>query len=749
VANEDRKLGIDVLGALPWGEHLCYFYKTKQDLVDVLVPYFKAGLENNESCIWITPEAISNKEAKEAMEKAIPDFSQHLANGQIEVIPYTDWYLKGDIFNAKKVLNAWLDKLERAIASGYDGLRVSGDTAWVKRKDWDKFCAYEKEVNNAISKYRMLALCTYLLYKYGTSQALKVMSNHRYSLMKYKDQLTLIGSSEFQQAEAPLHLQSRIEANMSAGYSFVTAGDAVIRYANPKFEAMFGYEPGEMIGKHVSILNAPSEKSPEETAETIQGLLDKNGEWKGEIKNIRKDGTPFWCYANIFAFDHPDYGRVNVAIHTDITERKKAAEKEQAIINVAIDGFWVSDTNGKFLEVNDSYCQMIGYTREELLKMSISDVEALERPEDTAARIKNTMLRGSDRLKTQHRCKDGRIIDLEISVAYYKEGKGQFFVFIHDITALKHAEERREILLRNKPERHLAQLQQRFIRSSFEELEDKDIIELLLSLALPVQKAKQLAKVCMEQFKNLSDFLAASPEELQRIGITPTCMLCIKLLHELPTKVLKQRIVARSIYKSSKEVFDYLYYSMRDLKKEVFKVIYLNNRSQIIDTADLFEGTADNILIRAREIIESTLTRGTTGLIFVHNHPTGDPTPSRSDKQITRDLVFVGNILQIKVLDHIIIGADSYFSFTDDGLTQKYQDSFLNLKIKGVLSSRPLYQIYRRLPKGFHHQHLNKLFNKYQLPFRGLFLLVADVIVLSLLVYLDGAASSALSQLVC
>jgi len=697
VANEDRKLGIDVLGALPWGEHICYFYKTKQDLVDVLVPYFKAGLENNESCIWITSETISKKVAEEAMGKAIPDFPKYLASGQIEIIPHTDWYLKGDIFNAKRVLNAWLDKLERAIASGYDGLRVSGDTAWVKRKDWDKFCTYEKEVNNAISKYRMLALCTYLLYKYGTSQALKVMSNHRYSLMKYKDQLTLIGSSEYQRTEAPLLFQSRIEANMSEGYSFITADDSVIRYTNPQFEAMFGYETGEMLGKHVSIINAPTEKSPEETANTILGLLNKNGEWKGEVKNIKKDGTPFWCYANAFVADHPEYGRVYVSMHTDITELKKAEEKEQAIIDSAIDGFWTSDENGKFLEINDSYCQMIGYTREQLLKMSVSDVEVLERPEDTATHIKNIILRGSDRFKTQHRCKDGKIIDLEINVVYYKEGKGQFFVFIHDLTALKHAMESQTVLSRVKSERHLTALQERFVREGFKELEDREIIELLLSLVLPVQKAKQLAKACMEQFKNLRDFLAASPEELQQTGITPACMFCIKLLHELPVKVLKQRIVARSIYKSSLEVFDYLYYSMRDLKKEVFKVIYLNNRSQIIDTVDLFEGTVDNIPIHPREIIESALTQGAKALIFVHNHPTGDPSPSYSDKQLTRDLVFVGNILQIKVLDHIIIGGDSYFSFADEGFIQKYDDNFFNLKIQGTR--------FESLPNVHHHRH--------------------------------------------
>jgi DNA repair protein RadC len=474
VVTENRKSGIDVLGALPWGKHLCYFYNTKQDLIDTLVPYFKAGLENNEFCIWITADPLSEKEAEEAMGKEIPDFSQYLASEQMEIIPHTDWYLKGNIFNGKRVLNAWIDKLERAMSSGYDGLRVSGDTAWIERRYWTKFIAYEEELNHTIGKYSILVVCTYPLRNHGTSQATNVMSNHQYNLIKHNDKLVLIGGSERELAEVSQTVLSRV-----------------------------------------------------------------------------------------------------------------------------------------------------------------------------------------------------------------KSGK------------------------------HLTELQERFVREGFKGLEDQVIIELFFSMILPAQKAKQLAKACMEQFKNLNDFLSAPPKELQRIGITPACMLCIKLLRELPTKVLKQRIVARSIYKSSKEVFDYLYYSMRDLKEEVFKVIYLDNRSQIIDTADLFEGTADNIHIHPREIVESTLTQGATGLIFVHNHPTGDPTPSRSDKQLTRDLVFVGNILQIKVLDHIIIGQDRYFSFTDEGLLQKYQDNFLNLNIRGVLASRPIYQIYRRLPKGLQHQHLSKLFTEH------------------------------------
>jgi DNA repair protein RadC len=155
-------------------------------------------------------------------------------------------------------------------------------------------------------------------------------------------------------------------------------------------------------------------------------------------------------------------------------------------------------------------------------------------------------------------------------------------------------------------------------------------------------------------------------------------------LHELPTEILRQRIIEQPVYTSSKEIFDYLYYSMRDLNKEVFKVIYLNCRNQITDTADLFEGTLESIPIRPREIIEGAINHNAAHLIFVHNHPSGDPAPSKRDEQLTRDLVFVGNILQIKVLDHIIIGGNRYFSFADEKLIEEYENNFLNLRIKAL-----------------------------------------------------------------
>jgi DNA repair protein RadC len=240
---------------------------------------------------------------------------------------------------------------------------------------------------------------------------------------------------------------------------------------------------------------------------------------------------------------------------------------------------------------------------------------------------------------------------------------------------------------------NMTSLQERFIRSGFGSLTDQEAIELLLSLVLPSHESKKKARGCIESFNNLRGFLSASRQELEQVGITPTCMLYIKLLHELPAEVLRQNIVEQPSYKSSKEVFDYLNYSMRDLKNEVFKAIYLNNRNQIIDIAKLFEGTLDSIPIRPRDIVESAINHRATAIIFVHNHPAGDPTPSKQDKQLTRDLVFVGSILQIKVLDHIIIGNSHYFSFADQGLIEKYEDSFLSLKIRGLFEKQMDYSL--------------------------------------------------------
>jgi DNA repair protein RadC len=232
-----------------------------------------------------------------------------------------------------------------------------------------------------------------------------------------------------------------------------------------------------------------------------------------------------------------------------------------------------------------------------------------------------------------------------------------------------------------KGEGHRKRLREKLLKSGIAGFHDYEIVELLLTLGTPRKDCKQQAKAAIKKFKTLRGVLEAPLEELQEInGIGPHNAFGIKLVQEVAREFLKEKILEKPISKSSKEVFDYLYHSMRDLKKEIFKVLFLDGKNHIVDIEDLFEGTLNFSSVYPREIIKSAIKHNATALIFVHNHPSGSPEPSPSDKEITNDLIEASNTMQIKVLDHIIIGNNEYFSFADEGLIQKYNMSLLNIK---------------------------------------------------------------------
>jgi len=231
------------------------------------------------------------------------------------------------------------------------------------------------------------------------------------------------------------------------------------------------------------------------------------------------------------------------------------------------------------------------------------------------------------------------------------------------------------------PEGHRKRLRERFNQSGLGAFLDYEIVELLLTLGTARKDCKPQAKEAIKRFKTLRGVLEAPAEELQKIkGITAHNIFVIKLMQEISREFLKEQVVDKPYCRSSREVFDYLYHSMRDLKKEVFKVMFLDSQNRVVQIEDLFEGTLNASAIYPREIIQGAVRHHAAALIFVHNHPAGNPQPSDNDKQITQDLVFAANIMQIKVLDHIVIGDNRYFSFADAGLVEEYNADFLSLK---------------------------------------------------------------------
>lgn len=226
---------------------------------------------------------------------------------------------------------------------------------------------------------------------------------------------------------------------------------------------------------------------------------------------------------------------------------------------------------------------------------------------------------------------------------------------------------------------HRKRLRNRFLQGGLDGFLDYEIVELLLTLGTPRKDCKQIAKEAIKRFKSLRGVLVAPREELLEInGLGSHNIFGIRFVQELARKFLKEKTLRKPICKSSKEIFDYLYHSMRDLDYELFKVIMLSGENEIIDIIDIFRGSLTSSAIYSREIIKQALKYPATAMVFVHNHPSGQPRPSKEDKEITRELVFAANTMEIRVFDHIIIGDNCYYSFADHNLIKQYNQDYKN-----------------------------------------------------------------------
>ena len=381
MGEETRPSGINIVGDIPWGTHFCQCYQTKEDLLDILVPYFKAGLENNEFCMWITTEPLKEQEAQEALRRAAPDFDRYLKRGQIEILPHDKWSLKDGVPNSDRVFNGWVEKLNLALSRGFAGLRVTENTAWLEKSDWKSFTDYEAAINGVIGKYRMIAICSYCLEKCDASKLIDVATNHQFCVIR------------------------------------------------------------------------------------------REGEWKIIESGKRRQMED---------------------------ELQRLGEQYQIMLRTIMDGFWIVDAQGRFLEANDAYCRLTGYSRQELLSMSIPDVEASERPEETARHIEKVVQTGADHFETHHRCKDGRIVDLEVSVNYSSSEGGRMYVFFQNVTERKQAEE----ALRKAHDELEIRVQER----------TKDLREAnkaLLSEITDRKRAEEAVKAERQRFTNVLETLPA------------------------------------------------------------------------------------------------------------------------------------------------------------------------------------------------------------------------------------------------
>jgi len=179
-----RRTGLDVLGDRPWGSHFCLFFDTKSDLLDILVPYFKTGLGQNEFCFWVLADPLSEDDAREALNQALPASKRHLIDRQMEFIPCEACYLHDGKFDLDRVSSEWGARLSGALSAGYDGIRVTGSTGWLHTREWADFWKYEAALNESIVDQRMTVLCTYPLVGSDGCDILDVTHTHQSAIAK-------------------------------------------------------------------------------------------------------------------------------------------------------------------------------------------------------------------------------------------------------------------------------------------------------------------------------------------------------------------------------------------------------------------------------------------------------------------------------------------------------------------------------------------------------------------------------------
>jgi DNA repair protein RadC len=216
---------------------------------------------------------------------------------------------------------------------------------------------------------------------------------------------------------------------------------------------------------------------------------------------------------------------------------------------------------------------------------------------------------------------------------------------------------------------HRGRLRRRLIEGGTDALLDHELVEYLLALAIPRRDTKPLAKKLLHEFGGFAGLLSADAESIARIGgISEGAIGALKIAQASALRLLKTQLIDRPVLGSWQALLDYLHADMAHSPIEKVRILYLNSRNMLIRDEPVSEGSVDEAAVYVREVLRRALDHHATGLIIVHNHPSGDPSPSKQDISMTRELIEAARHLRICIHDHVIIGARGHSSMRAMGL---------------------------------------------------------------------------------
>jgi PAS domain S-box-containing protein len=327
-----RKTGIDFIGYVPWGAHIGQIYSSKDDFFDVTVPYIKEGLLNNELCVWIYSQNTNHDEIKQKIKRQLVNVDEFISRGQLIIIPYTKLYIKDNSFNEIRTNEQWTKLIERAINCGFNGLRGVGDTAWLEKSYFKRFCDYEENINKFMQELPFIVMCLYDAAKINLFEAAEIIKNHSYVIIRDNNELRVLKNIE-------LLIKSKQLEQSKENYERLIRllPDAVfihdkqkILYCNESAANIVGEKcPNNLYGK--LILEFIEDKNKNNYEEFIDIVLDGKSSFNflqskivdvnGQCKDVEVVATRY-VYGNFHAV---------LAVIRDVSPFKRIVELERDI----------------------------------------------------------------------------------------------------------------------------------------------------------------------------------------------------------------------------------------------------------------------------------------------------------------------------------------------------------------------------------------------------------------------------------
>ncbi|HIE27358.1 TPA: PAS domain S-box protein [Candidatus Poribacteria bacterium] len=462
--NIERKFGHGFVESVSWGAHIGMFYRTSEDIRKIFIPYLAAGLEANERCVWVTA-VFSPEETLKLFDERLPDLDIYIDKKQLMILSPDDIYLREKhLDEVDSIAGKWANIYNEALSGGYEGLRISADISWLKRTDFERFIVCERVVNRIVAENRIIAICAYDTGNFEISDIIAINSAHPYAVVEKDGRWGLIENAERIRIKGALEESKekyRSIFNRASCGIILTDLQGKILDVNEYICHRTGYTREELIGQKASIL-VPEEiafKFPEYAARLL-----KCGSLMIETEGICKDGSEIQAEVNMKVARIG--GKECAMIMTrDITELKQAYEKLRTerdfntqLLDTMFEGINVIDAEGKLQFANRQFCEMIGYTLDELKGQPGT---FWVHPDDYQRVASHELLRKEGKSST-YECrllrKDGTEISVLLTGAPLFDGDGVYqgkVGAIIDITELK----QKDALLRESERRYRTMLE--------------------------------------------------------------------------------------------------------------------------------------------------------------------------------------------------------------------------------------------------------------------------------------------------